>query len=674
MARLQRPVLALALTAVLGGLTPLFGQEEAAGSGAGETETEVLMDLWVGFYIGDAKVRYAQAKAELVQDDSGRELIRLDERHWVQRGSRLQRQVFKTSLHHTFWMRPDDLGIVRYSAVETERTRESHTSVEASDDGKTLTLKTWLVDVRSGKRISESEPQSFPAPGPVVGSNDLLMKRLFDEGKLVPGFEHTFYELDTSVPEAHAKTLRVTSVDEETGQIEVAFDVVKLVLDSRGWLEEGFYGDLRVVAEPEELARDFGGKVFAAYDELDLDYLVPAMPGIEGVIAEITVEGDPRGDVFQDADYQKVLDVTRTEERTVYRVLLEVYDDRPAAPVPFPLELTDAEREELDVYLRPTTLIQSNEPTIRELARKTVGDTDDAYEAVRLLQRKVSSSLMQDYTEIAGLSAIEALEQGRGDCAEHAVVFNALARSLGIPTRQCSGYVFWGTRGGRHAWSQVKLGDHWVHVDCVGRLLEAGPQYIQFWSESQDGSVDRDLGRRQHVLSTCPADVRVTGFRKDGRDIALSPDAKRGRFVDGDTYRNPFSGLTIARPEGWRWRQSGVRSTNGIKLVRTGAGAPLEVTVEVEPRSRDAVLRGFEWRQRYRQRDVEGPEAPAGDPVLAAEMAGLEGEQVVSGTGAVRGELWVGQMSRGCLKVIVDGDASEAGDALRALQAKITLE
>jgi transglutaminase-like putative cysteine protease len=68
----------------------------------------------------------------------------------------------------------------------------------------------------------------------------------------------------------------------------------------------------------------------------------------------------------------------------------------------------------------------------------------------------------------------EALEQGRGVCQDHAHIFCALCRTLGIPARYVSGYLSHGAgqeaHASSHAWADAyveRLG--WVSFDPSNR-------------------------------------------------------------------------------------------------------------------------------------------------------------------------------------------------------------
>jgi transglutaminase-like putative cysteine protease len=74
----------------------------------------------------------------------------------------------------------------------------------------------------------------------------------------------------------------------------------------------------------------------------------------------------------------------------------------------------------------------------------------------------------------AHTTAAEALKEGNGVCQDHAHIFIAAARSLGIPARYVSGYILTGADGpsdANHAWAEAWLeGLGWVGFDAANRV------------------------------------------------------------------------------------------------------------------------------------------------------------------------------------------------------------
>lgn len=78
-------------------------------------------------------------------------------------------------------------------------------------------------------------------------------------------------------------------------------------------------------------------------------------------------------------------------------------------------------------------------------------------------------------------TALEALEEGKGVCQDHAHVFIASCRHLGIPTRYVSGYLYLADRStpvASHAWAEAWVVDRWRSFDITnGR--PAGEHHIR---------------------------------------------------------------------------------------------------------------------------------------------------------------------------------------------------
>ncbi len=130
-------------------------------------------------------------------------------------------------------------------------------------------------------------------------------------------------------------------------------------------------------------------------------------------------------------------------------------DWRPEAP-----SLETAER-----YLEADAFVQSDHPVIRSQAATITGDEQDLWRRALAIHDWVFTELDKEPV-ISIPSALEVLEQRRGDCNEHTVLFTALARAASVPTRIAIGIVWSDELGGfyYHAWPEVYLGD-WTWMD-----------------------------------------------------------------------------------------------------------------------------------------------------------------------------------------------------------------
>ena len=115
-------------------------------------------------------------------------------------------------------------------------------------------------------------------------------------------------------------------------------------------------------------------------------------------------------------------------------------------------------------YLESSIYIQSDNPEIKAVADSITGKETDAIEIIAKLVSGVFYMLKKNPT--ASLpSAIDVLKTREGDCNEHSILFTALARAKGIPTKLYAGLItFDGHAYYYHAWCAVWLGK-WVPAD-----------------------------------------------------------------------------------------------------------------------------------------------------------------------------------------------------------------
>jgi transglutaminase-like putative cysteine protease len=132
----------------------------------------------------------------------------------------------------------------------------------------------------------------------------------------------------------------------------------------------------------------------------------------------------------------------------------------------------------LDAELAAEPLVQSNDPRIQAQARLIAGRERRAGPVAQLLTHWVYENLEKRIT-ISVPSALQVLEDRRGDCNEHTVLYVALARSLGLPARSAAGVVYLRGRFYYHAWPEVWLGQ-WVAVDPTFDQYPADASHLRF--------------------------------------------------------------------------------------------------------------------------------------------------------------------------------------------------
>jgi len=130
--------------------------------------------------------------------------------------------------------------------------------------------------------------------------------------------------------------------------------------------------------------------------------------------------------------------------------------------------------------LKPSSYVQSDHKTIKELARKAVGDAKDAATAASRIEKFVRSYIKTKNLSVGYATAVEVAQSREGDCTEHAVLTASLCRAVGIPAQVVIGLAY--VNGfaehrnvfGPHAWNRAFIGGKWVGLDSALKEFNTG--------------------------------------------------------------------------------------------------------------------------------------------------------------------------------------------------------
>jgi transglutaminase-like putative cysteine protease len=160
---------------------------------------------------------------------------------------------------------------------------------------------------------------------------------------------------------------------------------------------------------------------------------------------------------------------------------IRVQDNSPAYRLPY-------QGKNLEEYMQPNALIQSDDKRIIEQTKKILAGEQNARAAAKKLNDWVYNALAKKPV-VSIPSALEVLNRREGDCNEHTALYTALARAAGIPTRMIAGIVFMENGFYYHAWPEVWVGD-WMAVDPTFNQFPADATHIRFASGNLDRQSD----------------------------------------------------------------------------------------------------------------------------------------------------------------------------------------
>ena len=302
--------------------------------------------------------------------------------------------------------------------------------------------------------------------------------------KLTPGqiaYVDTFDPTTMSVGRAKIEALRRETIEIAGEPVETVLTATTVAgITSRAWINENEevvraelpFGLIIKQISPEEalapLASDESVNIIRA---LAIPVTGPAPdPDASALrlrISGVSEELMPPSDERQQRQTNGIYLIGRQDPR-------DAVEETPLAP------------EEAAAYLAADLFIQSNHPRIIETAQMIVGDTEDAWGKAVGIHDWLYENIAKEHV-LSVPSALDALEARTGDCNEHAVLFCALARAVGVPSRVVIGLA-WSRQMqafGYHAWVEV-YGDRWIAMDPTFGERTVSPTHIKLFSGGID--------------------------------------------------------------------------------------------------------------------------------------------------------------------------------------------
>ena len=316
--------------------------------------------------------------------------------------------------------------------------------------------------------------------GPSRGDSVEFVSLDLDEGELQRQTA-TVAEVETqSVEGVETRAYRLIGHDERRGQVSTS------VMDARGTLLShmsasmtGFRLESEEVAKRLDAPSDLFFDTLAKVDDPlgDTEALTRVRLRVEGA-ARFEVPSGPGQRVERDRDS-----------------LVLVLESPVLAPVL-------ATPEEVQRALKATPKFPADHPEVVRLAREAVGDATTPSAKVGLLVHFVAA-FVEDVLDADAETVLEIVGAKKGDCTEHAMLFTALARAAGVPTRTVRGLGYLGDEVrafGGPAWNEVVLDGAWIPVDPTWDQPRADLGHIRLGYDGGPDVSDRVYGKLRFVL------------------------------------------------------------------------------------------------------------------------------------------------------------------------------
>ncbi len=176
--------------------------------------------------------------------------------------------------------------------------------------------------------------------------------------------------------------------------------------------------------------------------------------------------------------------------------------------------------ENLRPFLQSSLYVPANDSEFGPLARRIVGGETQTGKAAQKIAAYVHQTITPDPSIPALRTARDILHEPRGVCRDYTTLFTTLARSVGLPTKQCTGVVYAGGAFLYHAWPEVWVGknaqtgaDNWVALEPTWGQPWADATHIKLAEgEITDvANVAADIGNYQiAVVETSDKPVKET--------------------------------------------------------------------------------------------------------------------------------------------------------------------
>lgn len=427
------------------------------------------LELWHGFVFNGEKVGFARLK---VEPEAGGQAYTLF--------SEASLRIRFLGMGKTVHIKSEDRVAPDLSLISFQ--------YEQTIDEKTLALeggiRNGLLSVvqQSGRETKTSETK---ISSPLYPSGGINLYPVFRGMKTGADYAYPVYDPQTQSIVDVSQSVVAFEESRRLG-IEPSFKVETRMsghvveswinLQGETVFERGMGGVLITFKESEKGAKNFLAEASMSKKDLIYDFSLirtdkPITCPRKADFLEATVE-IPENTLSPLQSSRQNVSPQQQDKKTVW-----LYRISKAAPV-----VPDAPRQALNakdryLFLAPSHHIESDHPEIIETARKAVAGTQTPREKVERLTSWVANEIKDE--PVDSFSALEVLHNRKGECQAHTLLYTAMARALGIPTRLAGGIVYMEEMGFLyHAWAESFV-DDWLPVDATFNQIPVDATHIK---------------------------------------------------------------------------------------------------------------------------------------------------------------------------------------------------
>ncbi len=193
-------------------------------------------------------------------------------------------------------------------------------------------------------------------------------------------------------------------------------------------------------------------------DHIPVDFAVSNVKQVRSMVLDVTTPTDDIADLIPEDARQRFI---RHQQHGTGTLQVRSVEPAPGATSTLPVTGNG-----LSGYLQSTEYLQPDDPQIIAAAKEAIGGEQNAWAAAKKLVHWVYRTIELKDREPAPVTSKHVLEARAGDCTEHTVLYAALGRAVGLPTKFCAGIAMSEGAFYYHAWPEVYVGQAgWIAVD-----------------------------------------------------------------------------------------------------------------------------------------------------------------------------------------------------------------
>ena len=419
---------------------------------------KVPSEAWMGIYLGKMKLGYSRFFLDKAEFE-GKPGYRLES------SSVIKAPVLGTEIEQKI----ETITYVNSSYEPVYETFKTSSAGYTQTVKARFSLSEIVADVDADGSKSK---KTIPIPAGVkLSAEDSNL--LSQKGALKVGDKKTFYSfnpLSLAIDPIQIEVLRSEDIVLDDGRH--ACLVIKSASpmgDATSWQEEG--GELlkvemnlgfTMIREPKEKASSMQSSSeyqpsadLAVLTSAKSDKKVPEPRKVKSLKVRLIGFTD-RNLVMSDAR-QKATYRDGSPASADYEVKASEFDPTKSLTLPM-------KTEGMEQFLTKSENINSGDPEIILAARQIVGTEKNAYLAASRIREWVDENLTTSGEVGLLRTSTDILKTKSGVCRDYAVLYTALARAAGIPTKIATGVMYFRDAFYFHAWAESYVGE-WVPMD-----------------------------------------------------------------------------------------------------------------------------------------------------------------------------------------------------------------